>query len=197
MSEAFALVAFPSLTPDRPSAEAEAAGRAAGYAAGRRAAEAELAQLRARAETEAADGAAAARARIEAALTLLGTAADEFAQRSVPVLDAFDEALLAAAVQIAEAILQRELADETAAALGAVRRAMAVGDPAELRRVRLHPADLAMLTGLGELPVEVLADPSIARGDAVADLARGSIDARLGTAVERVRAALADHRGAA
>jgi len=196
LSDVFSTVSFPSLTPDRPSAGAEAAGRAAGYAAGRRAAEAELAELRTQAELEAAGSRAAARGRIEGALTLLGTAADEFATRAVPVLDAFDEALLAAAVQIAEAILQRELADDTAAALGAVRRAMAVSDPAELRRVRLHPADLELLAGL-DLPVEVVADASIAHGDAIADLAHGSIDARLGTAVDRVRAALAQHGGAA
>ncbi len=197
MSEVFAAVSFPDLTPAAPSAAAEAAGRAAGYAAGRRAAEAELARLRELAELAAADSREAARARIEGALTLLGTAADEFAARSMPVLDTLDEALLAAAVEIAETILQRELADATAAALGAVRRAMSVGDPAELRRVRLHPADLELLSGLGELPVEAIADPAIDRGDAIADLAHGSIDARLGTAVARVRAALAEQGGAA
>ena len=196
MSEVFAAVSFPSLTPDRPSAEAEAAGRAAGYAAGRRAAEGELAELRARAERDAADHRDVARARIERALTLLAAAAAEFASRAVPVLDAFDETLLAAAVEIAETILQRELADDTAAALDAVRRAMAISDPAALRRVRLNPADLELLDEL-ELPVEVVADPTIAHGDAVADLAQGFVDARLGTAVERVRAALAPDGGAA
>jgi flagellar assembly protein FliH len=192
LSDVVSAVAFPVLNGPTASPAAEAAGRAAGYAAGRRAAEAELAELREHARAELAHGRAEAQGEIETALTLLGTAADDYARRSAPLIDTLDAALLGAAVQIAEAILQRELADETTAALGAVRRAMSVAGDDHVRRIRLHPADLAVLEALGELPVEAVADATLERGDAIADLEHGSVDARLATAVARVRAALAE-----
>lgn len=198
MSEPFVVAAFPAVAAVSGSPAAEAAGRAAGYVAGRRAAEAELADLRAAAESEIADQRRLGAARIENALAALAAAADGFTSQALPHLGAIDDALLAAAVEIAEAILQHELRDETAAAVAAARRALDVDDPVQLRRVRMHPADLDIVRELGELPVEGVADPALARGDAIADFAHGSVDARLGTAVARVRAALlADTDGAA
>jgi flagellar assembly protein FliH len=195
LSDAFTAVEFPVLTSAASSPAAEAAGRAAGYAAGRREAEAELGLLREQALADAAASREAARGEIEAARVLLGAAADALADRAVPLVDALDAALLASAVEIAEAILQRELADETVAALDAARRATGAADRAELRRIRLHPDDLRLVRELGELPVPAVADPSLARGDAVADLDDGWFDARLGAAVARVRAALAGGAG--
>lgn len=192
MSEPFVAVAFPAVVAPGWSPAAEAAGRAAGYVTGRRAAEAELAELRAAAEAELAEQRMRGAVRLESALALLGAAADGFVSHALPRLGAIDDALLAAAVEIAEAILQHELRDETAAAVAAARRALDVTDPAQLRRVRMNPADLEILRELGELPVEGVADPSLARGDAIAELAHGSVDARLGSAVARVRAALGD-----
>jgi flagellar assembly protein FliH len=190
LSEPFVAVAFPAVTAQGWSAASEAAGRAAGYVAGRRAAEAEIAELRAAAEAELAEQRRTAAARLESAMSLLGAAADGFVSHALPRLGAIDDALLAAAVEIAEAILQHELRDETAAAVGAARRALDLGDPADLRRIRMHPADLEIVRGIGELPVEGVPDPDLARGDAIAELAHGSVDARLGSAVARVRAAL-------
>jgi flagellar assembly protein FliH len=186
----FAPVAYPELTPAGHSVAAEAAGRAAGYVAGRRAAEAELEEMRARFEVESDARRVSAAARVEAAMSLLGSAADGFVSHALPRLGAIDDALLAAAVEIAEAILQHELRDETAAAVGAARRALDAAEPSELRRIRLNPVDLEILRELGELPVEAVADPELDRGDAIADLAHGSVDARLANAVARVRASL-------
>lgn len=197
MSETFATIAFPELTPAGFPAAAEAAGRAAGYVAGRRAAEAELEELRARFEVEADARRVSAAARIESAMSLLGRAADGFVTHALPRLGAIDDALLAAAVEIAEAILQHELRDETAAAVGAARRALEVTDPDQLRRIRLNPTDLEILRELGELPVEAVPDPQLDRGDAIAELAHGSVDARLASAVARVRASLLADGGVA
>jgi flagellar assembly protein FliH len=59
--------------------------------------------------------------------------------------------------------------------------------------VRLHPADIAVLKAAG-LPqgtgVELVPDPSLARGDAMAEYPQGWLDARLGTALARARSAL-------
>ena len=58
--------------------------------------------------------------------------------------------------------------------------------------VRLHPEDLRALGPDPELPegARLVADPSLSRGDAVADLPDGWLDARIGTALERARTAL-------
>lgn len=60
--------------------------------------------------------------------------------------------------------------------------------------LRLHPLDLALLdesTRASSAPgVVFVADPSLGRGDAEADLPAGLIDARLGTALARARQAL-------
>ena len=57
--------------------------------------------------------------------------------------------------------------------------------------VRLHPDDLALVDGVAaEHPsLRFVADPGLERGDAVADLTDGSVDARIGAALDRVRLA--------
>jgi flagellar assembly protein FliH len=55
----------------------------------------------------------------------------------------------------------------------------------------MHPDDLALVADVAAPDsVELVADPTLARGDAIAELRSGLIDARLTAAVERARAAL-------
>lgn len=57
--------------------------------------------------------------------------------------------------------------------------------------VRLHPDDVHLLAQAGVEDPVLLADATLGRGDAVADLEHGFLDARIGTAVARARAGLA------
>lgn len=174
-------------------------GHAAGYAAGRRVAEAEISRRRAELDADAARTAEESRRRLESALGALDAAAGLLDARTAPVLAAADGALVAAAVELAAAILERE---PHPGVVAVVERALRVAGDAVPRRVRLHPADAAALADLaveGLVPagVEIVADPEVDAGGALLDLRDGEIDARLGAALDRARAALADVPGAA
>ncbi|HEY0118549.1 MAG TPA: FliH/SctL family protein [Cellulomonas sp.] len=175
---------------DRESSRA--AGFAAGFAAGARAAAraAETAVRRATLERE--DAARRGDERLEAALAALGSAARALSARTAPVLAEAEQALHEHALALAEAVLGVELQqDETsaAAALARVRAAAGMGDAVT---VRLNPQDLSSLSGMPSLPagVVLVSDPSLGRGEALAEQADGWLDARIGDALRRARAAL-------
>lgn len=171
---------------------ARAQGYAVGWAEGRRAAEAEARleaqavaeQVRLAEATRAAEHAAALAALREAAALLMDFAAEA------------REAVAAQTVEIAteltETILGCTLAatDDTGAL--AVRRAVAASGNEPLTRVWLNPADLPSeaVAGLREAGVQMLADATIARGDALAELDDHVLDLRVSTAMDRVRVAL-------
>lgn len=163
-------------------------GHAAGYAAGLRVAEAELSARRAELEAEAESRAEESRRRVESALAALDAAAARLDARRAPVLADADRALTAAAVELAAAILAREPVATSAEALD---RALALAGDATPRRIRLNPADLVALGG-APAGIELVADASIAPGDAVLDLADGELDARLSASLDRARAALVE-----
>ncbi|WP_228498077.1 hypothetical protein [Frigoribacterium sp. VKM Ac-1396] len=236
---AFARVSYPSVSlpgsdaatsRQAHDARAEARGHAAGYAAGLRAAELELAARRAVLEAEHSDLLHRLQAATVSAVGALAASARALDARVAPVLDDAEEALVATAFELAEAVLGYELrasepvdavspgADATARGAGAtdastrtidpapadprtgrtaraaVARALAVTDPGDVVTVRLHPADLARLDAatLDSVAADVafVADASLARGDAEAELRVGQVDARLGTALDRARTAL-------
>jgi flagellar assembly protein FliH len=236
---AFARVSYPSITlPGTDAAttrrahdaRAEARGHAAGYAAGLRAAELELAARRAVLEAEHSDLLHRLQAATVSAVEALATSARALDARVAPVLDDAEEALVATAFELAEAVLGYELrasesvddgspvADATTRGTGdhaagprpavpaatdprsgrtaraAVARALAVTVPGDVVTVRLHPADLAQLDAATRdsvaADVSFVADATLARGDAEAELRIGQVDARLGTALDRARTAL-------
>lgn len=169
-------------------------GHAAGYVAGLAAANLEAVR---RAEATAARAAEAeqnARESVERAVEALRFAAYSFDARVMPVVESVHSSLLAAAIDIAEAILGVELSDTATSARAAVTRALADVDPLTVRRVRLNPSDAARLddTQRAALGVEIVADTFLAQGDAMTEFEEGILDARLGTAVARVRAALGE-----
>jgi flagellar assembly protein FliH len=134
-------------------------------------------------------------------LAVLTAAARAAADRSAPVLASAESTLHAAAVQLAAAVLGRELADGPASARAALDRVLRAG--LEVHTVRLSPRDhevlrVAMAPGaavLADLPaltgVELVADPALAPGDAVGEYPDGYLDARIVDALDRARAALA------
>jgi flagellar assembly protein FliH len=205
----FAPLAFPVIADATTRGLAERAdvrGHAAGYAAGLRAAEAETAALRDRlladhaAQTHALEQATAAR------LRAMDAAIAAFTARLLPVLDDAQDAMISAAMDVAEAVVGYEIRAsrpavpatgaglEAAPASGAVatlERALASVDREVLVAVRLSPEDVDALVGLDtEADVVVLADPSLQPGDAVVELPDGILDARIGAALDRARTAL-------
>ncbi|MFC5502359.1 FliH/SctL family protein [Lysinimonas soli] len=192
---AFSELRYPAIASAAGDDDAELArvrGHAAGYAAGLRAAEshAAIATAQARAEREALH--ASSKAALSSAVDALGAAVARLAEVSAPVLADADAALLAAAIELAESILGRELADGDASARAAIARALAAAEQDSITAVRLNPADLAVLRahGIGSPPVRLLEDPTLSRGDAVVEILDARIDARISSALDRARAAI-------
>jgi len=191
----FAPLLFADLTAPaagRADDRAVVRGHAAGYAAGLRMAERDLAVRRAELEAEAAAVAEESRRRVESALAALDAAAARLDARVAPVLAEADRALAVAAFELATAILDREPVATPAEALD---RALALAGDWEPRRIRLHPADLVALGPAAPAGLELVADPVVAAGDAVVEFSDGELDARLDSALARARAALAEEVG--
>lgn len=197
--DGFSALTYPSLKDEnreRIEAEARTRGHAAGYAAG-------AAQARIDAAIEAevtaertVREAARAEARVQETIAALNTAARAAGAQAVPVLEALESQVAAAAMEIAEALIGRELARDEDSALSALQRALNPAVPAPVTIIRMNPADLAALPEKcrAEVDAGLVADPSLARGDAVAEYPHGFLDARLSTAVERMRTVLGDAR---
>lgn len=196
-TDAFSPVPFPRLD-GRGGGEEHARARMRGYAdghaegfrAGR--AEAEVAH-RAAEEAEMARAAIVA-GEIETAVAALQTAARSLGDRERELTAAAQDQVLRCAIELAELIIGGELSDAGASAAVAARRAIADTDPAEIREVRLHPDDLRTLRESASEPsgIALVADDTLDRGDAVATLAHGHIDARIASALDRARRALVE-----
>lgn len=186
------------LAAARAAAEAQgfAAGWAAGQQAARAAAEVELQELRAQIAAAAARQAGA----VERALAAVAAAAGSLERRVAPVAAECHEALTATAVDVAEALLGRELTLIADPVMDAVRRALDLAPQGRPVVLRLNPADHASLlagaaaeTTLDDTGRELtlVADPGVEPGGCVAECDATRIDAQLGSALERVREALA------
>ena len=171
-----------------------ARGHAAGYTEGLRSADeavrARLAQL----EAEHAELMRATALGRDHGLAVLHAAARALDQRTLPVLSDVEDTLLDAAIDLAEAIIGHALADEANAVRFALARAdhAAAGARPVSHTVRLHPLDLAVLDERAAVHggVTFVADAGLARGDAVSEFPDGYLDARIGSALARARAAL-------
>jgi flagellar assembly protein FliH len=179
---------------ERSRQAARAQGYATGWAEGRRAGEArsrveaeEAARLRDEAEARRRD-------EHQVGLRSLDAAAETLRDRLAEACEAVEAHVLEAALQIAEAVLGRELAVATDPGADAVRRALTVM-PADVSTftLRLNPGDVAGLdeTVLAGHTVTVVADPAVAIGDAVAETDTMVIDASVASALQRVREVLA------
>ena len=190
---AFSPLNFPALPGQRQSDERDSIrGHAAGYAAGRKQAEAEAAVLREQIHAEAARATELATAELRAASDALARAAAELRARQLPALASVDASIASAAIELAEAIVGHELASGDGSARAALERASAEAVP-EGTVVRLNPQDIRVIEAEGGAPgVELVPDHSLQRGDAVVDLAHGSIDARVSASLARARAVLVD-----
>ncbi|MFC7861648.1 flagellar assembly protein FliH [Arthrobacter koreensis] len=191
----FSRMAYPALggyDAERAAERGRAQGHAAGYAAGLHAAAAETARLRQELKTRLDAETAALRARADHALALLNAAEQSVAQQTVPVIAEVQDALAAAALELAEALLGRELANGETSSRAALDRALSGVDVRLVQQVRMHPEDLAVLGDdvLNQAGVVFVADSALKRGDAVTEFPDGFLDATLSTALSRARTAL-------
>jgi flagellar assembly protein FliH len=183
---------------ERAKQEARTAGYAEGWAQGQRAAalEAEAAVDRARAVEHAHDQRRAAA--LAQAVNALGRAVTNLETQLMPTMQELQEAVLAHAFELAEAIIARTIADPEGRGADALRRAMnAAPDQGEVI-VSLHPDDYRNLVGTATdadynyagRPVRLRADPALRPGDAVAETGTTTVDASIAAAVNRAREAL-------
>ncbi len=194
-SPAFTALAFPAVRT-RPNSEAEdqahARGYVAGYAHGAREAERELVERRARLDAESAEAAERAEAILLRRLGAVETMLRALEARIEPVVESAQQSLAVSALELAEAILGTELSDGETSAKAVVARVLSVVDASAATLVRVNPDELPLLAGLfgAHESISLVADGSLDRGDAVAELPNGFIDARITTAFARARRAL-------
>lgn len=178
---------------ERSHQAARAQGYATGWAEGRR-----VALARAEQDAEAVRRTAEAdRVRRDAehrdALAALDAAVAQLEQRTAAAVEALAGHTVEVALELTRAILGREVATATDPGADALRRAMALVPPHVDVTVRLNPADRDTLNpeAVEGSTVTVVGDPTVQRGDAVAETDDTFVDATIAAAFERVQEVLA------
>ena len=100
-------------------------------------------------------------------------------------------------MEIARRVLHRELSLDSSALEGLIRAALEKLQAREVYRVRIHPEQQLVLRACLEQSgrggnVEVLSDPSLARGGAIFEMSCGSLDASLETQLQEIERGLVD-----
>lgn len=179
--------------------EAAAVGYAHGWSQGLREARESLLAEQVAAATEHREFIDARDFNFRAALGSLVKAADQLEQAAVPTIEQNENAIIAAAVEIAEALLGLQLQDRGVAGRAAIARSLRLTPSGEKVVVRLNPLVLAAIMDEGLQTVlasvseaaghEVVleADATLAPGDAMARCGATTIDARLSAGVQRVK----------
>jgi flagellar assembly protein FliH len=183
---------------ERAKQSARTTGYAEGWAQGRRAAalEAQAAVERARAVEQAHDQRRAAA--LAQSVNALGRAVTNLETQLMPTMTELQEAVLAHAFELAEAIIGRTLDDPEGRGADALRRAMTTAPDQGPIVVSLHPDDFHNLVGDATdadynyqgRPVHLRPEARLRPGDAIAETGTTTIDASIATAVARARAAL-------
>lgn len=104
--------------------------------------------------------------------------------------------LVELAIAIARRIVHRELNVDPQALLGIVKAALERLEGREVDRIRVHPADAALvgshLEQAGLEQVRLIADPQLSRGSLLLETAQGTLDASVETQLEEIRYGLLD-----
>ncbi|MCB9385607.1 MAG: flagellar assembly protein FliH [Bryobacterales bacterium] len=100
--------------------------------------------------------------------------------------------LVELAFAIARKILRRELSVDAGAVAALVKSCMQDYPSVGVKKVRVHPQDLAMVRGALGPGVEAEADAEIPRGGAILETDQGVLDARIDTQLEEIALGLAD-----
>jgi flagellar assembly protein FliH len=183
---------------ERAKTAARTAGYAEGWAQGQRAAgqEAAAAAERARAVEQAHDQRRASA--LAQSVNALGRAVTNLETQLMPTMNELQEAVLAHAFELAEAIVGRAVDDPAGRGADALRRAMRAAPEQGEIVVSLHPDDFRNLVGSdtdGDYnyegrPVHLRPNPALHPGDAMAETGTTTVDASIAAAVLRARAAL-------
>jgi flagellar assembly protein FliH len=189
--DAFAAIAYPAMGAIGVDGDAVQRGYAAGLARGRARADRELASRSAVLERDAAERRAEGERRVAAAVQRLERAATALDARAAPVLDEAERTLADAALALAAAVVGAELSRDPGGVARTVLEAVldrpeAVG----LAAVRMHPLAIAAIADAAPDDVRLVADPSLAPGDAIGELPDGLLDATIDGALARARRAL-------
>ena len=148
-----------------------------------------------------ADGLAEARSRTEnlaerlvGLVPQLGAAAAQLYEREVTAREHIEDQVVAVAFEIAQVLVGHELAHAEAPGRSALARALGFAPEQGHVVARLHPDDLAALGDPADLApgrsLTLVADAGLRPGDCVVDVNGCHIDARIESALERVRAVL-------
>jgi flagellar assembly protein FliH len=129
--------------------------------------------------------------RAEVALSGLARALADAQASDLRVRAELQDAAPRLAFALLEALLGRELELSANPGGEAVARALALDEGSEPARIRLNPADLDALAGMGFGRVtSVEPDPSVEPGGALVEVGPAILDGQLGPALERVRQVL-------
>ena len=145
------------------------------------------------AAVEAAARAEHTQAALNNALAALDAAAAELAARQAGTVADMEARITTIALQIAEAVVGREIAMSSAAGRDAIARALQLAPGRAAATARLNPQDVEAVGDLSTLtqrPVTVVADPSVESGGCVLDVGPCRIDAQITPALARVREVL-------
>lgn len=185
----FTPVVLPDLTTG--SSESASRGRAAGYAEGLRLAAEQHRAAEAVRDARLAEAIAGERARTQQALNALQTACGALNGQVIPALEAADQTLIDAALDLAEAVLGAEVSGGRIPAAAVLRRALDAAGREQVADVRMNPVDIAALDGTS-IPdgITVTPDLSLGPGDATASLRHGWFDARIRESLNRARIVL-------
>ncbi len=174
-----------------------AAGFAAGWAAGARAASEAAAAARA---VEQADHEARELVRdqqLASAVAALSSAAARLDARLAPALLDAERELHMAALELAQAVLGREVRPGPESAKALLDRALAMAPDLLVTVVRVHPDDLAQIeelldAGKASVPegLTLVADARLEHGDAITEHEDGALDSRIRGGLDRARAIL-------
>lgn len=174
--------------------QGRAEGHAAGYAEGLAVAAAEAAEDARRRQDEAQAAAAAQQVQAAAALELLSAVTAALQAREAVAVAEVEGTVADLALELARAVLQRELAVAVDPGRDALARALRLAPEGSPVTARMHPRDLQSLQEVGDVTaghdLQLVADPAVEPGGCVVDTAGRRIDAQLGPALERVAAVL-------
>jgi flagellar assembly protein FliH len=142
-----------------------------------------------------ADGAAATRAEATERFDVLAAAVADALASEHRRLDELADEVAELAVELATTVVGHHVAAVEDPGAEALRRAVAAAPVGRSMLARLHPEDVAALRVDTALlapgrPLEVVADPAVARGDCVLEAGPTVVDATFGAALARVRDAL-------
>lgn len=172
-------------------AAAHAQGYAAGWAEGRRAAEEQSAEMTRSLLAQNASAEERRDAEHQLGVAALRAAVARLDEAVAGVCARVEARTCEVAADLTEELLGRELRVAQSPGVDAVRRALALAPAAPVLRIRLSVEESAD-PGLAALAggATVVPDPALRRGDALIETAEGVLDARVSSAMARVREVL-------